>query len=252
MAGTGRGFEVTTGLVIQQGIWNESSTAKHKIGTRMQLADGRVFYYAQANGALAAGKLCTSPVAVANHIEILTAAVAAIGAKAITSLDIGATAMTANQYAEGWLQTNKVTGLGYSYKIKSHTSASSSGAVDVVLYDPIQVATDATTEFSFIYNPFAEVIVQATITEPPCGVPLFVVQDNYYAWLQTWGVCALLCGGTDASGMRLVAHTTDGSVTGYTTASEATSPHTSPHVGYAYGTVGVADEYKPVMLQLFP
>ncbi len=252
MAGTGRGFEVTTGLVIQQGIWNESVTAKHKIGTRMQLADGRVFYYAQANGALAASKLCTSPVAVADHVEILTAAVTAIGDKAVTSLDLGATAMTVNQYAEGWLQTNKVTGLGYSYKIKSHTSGSISGPVNVVLYDPIQIATDATTEFSFIYNPFSEVIVQATITEPPCGVPLFVVQDNYYAWLQTWGVCALLGADTGASGIRVVAGTTDGSVTDYTTASEATSPHTSPHVGYRFGTAGVAAEYSPVMLQLFP
>lgn len=41
-----RGFETTTGKVIKQGLFEESATANHNVGTRMQLADGRVFFYA--------------------------------------------------------------------------------------------------------------------------------------------------------------------------------------------------------------
>lgn len=249
----GRGFETTTGLVIQQGIWEQSATAKHKIGTRMQLADGRVFYYCQTNGGLTAGKLVESVPAVANHVECvgtIAGAVAAIGAKEV-SFTIGATAMTANQYAEGMLYVNKVTGLGYGYKIKSHISASSGGNTTVTLYDPIQVATDATSEFSMAYNPFAEVIVAATVTNLPAGVSLITTTDNYYSWLQTWGMAVILQAGTPASGSAVIANATDGSVSDFATLTEGNS-HVSRIVGYQYGTAGVAAEYTPVLLQLFP
>jgi hemoglobin-like flavoprotein len=249
----GRGFETTTGLVIQQGIWEESSIAKHKIGTRMQLADGRVFYYCQTNGGLSAGKLAESVVAVANHIECvgtIAGSVAAIGAKEV-SFTLGATAATANQYAEGMLYTNKVTGLGYGYKVKSHTSASSAGNVTVTLYDPIQVATDATTEFSFAYNPFAEVILAATETVLPAGVSLIATTDNYYSWLQTWGMCVVYHEGTTASGAANIASASDGSVGPFVTLTELNS-HVSRIVGHQHGTVGVAAEYTPVILQLYP
>jgi hypothetical protein len=258
MAG-GRGFETTTGLVIQQGIFEESATAKHKIGTRMQLADGRTFYYAQAGEALAAGKLAFSkPQHIARTAMVSTTASAAIGAKTITGITVGAEAFTANDYAEGFMYTQKVTGLGYSYKIKSNTSGTSGGTnLDVVLYDPIQVAIDTTTELGFVYNPFFKVLSgTAVVTSGPAGVCLRgVVTTQYYCWLQTWGVCVLHQDASTALniGTRLVASTEEGFVANYTTNTNTElGGKILPHVGYNFGTLAVEAEATPVMLQLYP
>jgi len=246
---TGRGFEVTTGLVIQQGLFSESATASHKIGTRMQLADGRVFYYALAGGTIAVGKLCTSKAAQANHIEETGLGTAAVGATSVI-VTVGATAVTANEYAEGWLYANLSDGLGYHYKIKSHTSASSAGNVTVTLYDPIQVATTASTEFSFRYNPFYGVTVQATITTNMCGIFPRAVTSAYYAWCQTWGPAVCLSGDTAAAGTIIAAHTTDGAVGALTTATEDTVI-TEQAVGFMC-EAGVTSDYKAVILQIYP
>jgi hypothetical protein len=256
-----RGFETTTGLVIQQGIFEESSTAKHKIGTRMQLADGRTFYYAQAGEALRAGFLAYSkPQHVARTAMVTTTASAAIGAKTISGITVGAEAFTANEMAEGFLYTQKVTGLGYTYKIKSNTSGTSGGTnLDVVLYDPIQVAIDTTTEIGFMYNPFYQVLsASAVITSGAAGVCLKgVVTTQYYCWLQTWGPVALVQGvasNVGEIGMRLITSTeSSGEVANYTTNTNTElGGKAFPHIGYRFGTVAVENEATPVMLQLYP
>jgi hypothetical protein len=253
-----RGFEVTTGLVIQQGIFEESSTAKHKIGTRMQLADGRVFYYALNVEALTAGLLCFSkPTHADNTAMVTTTASAAVGAKTISSMTVGGTAITVNEFAEGWLITQKVSGTGNCYKIKSHTSGTSAGTnLDIVLYDPLVQAIATTTEVTFAYNPFYKVLSgTAVVTSPPAGVALRAFTSAYYGWLQTWGVCAIQHdeAGSLTIGMRVHASTEEGAVTGYTTNTETTGGgKIYPHVGYNYGQVAVDAEWTPIMLQLHP
>jgi hypothetical protein len=243
----GRGFEVTTGLVIQQGLFSESATPNHSIGTRMQLADGRVFYYMSAGGALAVAKLCASKAPQTNHIELTgTGATAAAGDFSI-AVTVGATAVTANEYAEGFLYTNLSDGLGYHYKIKAHTSASSAGVVTVTLYDPIQVATTTSTELSFRYNPFYGVTVQATITDPMCGIPPRAFTSAYYGWIQTWGQAVVLSGDTATAGHCLRPHTTDGSVAAYTPSTTLKEQI----VGFAC-EAGVTSDYKAVVLQIYP
>ena len=79
-----RGFEVTTGLVMQQGLFEESSTAKHRLGTRVQLADGRVFYYALAGEGLAQGKICIGALNNDTHQELAIAAVTVADDKSVT------------------------------------------------------------------------------------------------------------------------------------------------------------------------
>jgi hypothetical protein len=256
----GRGFETTTGLVIQQGIFEESATAKHKIGTRMQLADGRTFYYAQAGEALAAGLLAFSkPQHLDRTAMATTTASAAIGAKSISGITVGGEKFTVNEMAEGFLYTQTVTGLGYTYKIKSNTSGTSAGTnLNVVLYDPIQVAIDTTTEIGFVYNPFYMVLQgSAVVTSGPAGVCLKgVVTTQYFCWLQTWGVCALLQDAStnvDEIGMRVIASTEEGYIANYTTNTNTNlGGKAFAHVGYRFGTVSVEAEATPIMLQLYP
>ena len=253
-----RGFETTTGLVIQQGLFEESTTAKHKIGTRMQLADGRVYYYGVCAEALAAGLLCYSKPMHADNTAMVTGVGAAVGAKVVTGMTVGSTAVVANEFAEGFLYTQKVAGTGYTYKIKSNTSGSVAGTMTINLYDPVMVAITASTEVGFAYNPFWALLGPTGVqTSQPAGVaPRGVVTSGSYAWIQTWGICAI---GSDTAGALSIgnqvhASTEEGYVVGWTGEATVTTAQGAgyPRVGNFYGAVAVDAEWTPVMLQLYP
>jgi hypothetical protein len=255
----GRGFEVTTGLVIQQGLFEESVSAKHRVGTRMQLADGRVYYYGQFVEASVAGLLSYSkPMAADNTAMVVTSGDgASIGGKSLAGMLVGSTAIVANEFAEGFMYTQKVAAEGYTYKIKSNTSGSVAGTFSITLYDPVQVAITTSTEVGFAYNPFWALSGPSAVqTSQPAGVaPKGVVTIAYYAWLQTWGVCAMA---TDTAGVLAIGHavhasTEEGYLVGTANATVTTATGLGyPKVGNFYGAVGVDAEWTPIMLQLYP
>jgi len=245
------GFEITTGKILRQGLFEESSTAKHRLGTRMQLADGRVFYYAKSGGTLAGGKLCAAKQCQANHMNQSVAAAAAVGDKSV-SLTVGATAVTANEYAEGWLHINDAAGEGHQYKIKRHPAVSASGTATFYLYDPIQVALTTSSEFTLVYNPFYGVAHTATEENVFVGIPPMAVTSGYYFWIQTWGPAIVLATTTAAVGNELIPGATAGSVGYYSVTTQAAVQFTKPTVGVQMGTAGVDTEYKPIFLMLLP
>jgi hypothetical protein len=89
--------------------------------------------------ALAPGKLAVAATVVANHQNMAVAAAAAVGATSVT-VTLGATAATADYYADGFLTINDAAGEGISYRVKSHPAHAGSGSLVVELYDPIKVA----------------------------------------------------------------------------------------------------------------
>ena len=167
----------------------------HPYGTRMVLPDGRVFYYGQTDGAQPAGAICQSAVRVANHDMDLAVNTAAAGAKSL-SVTVGGTAVTANQYADGYVYVNDGTGEGHIYKIRQHDAISSSGSGTINLYDgdAIVVAFEAATIVGLAKNPYKDFIVfPTTATGHPVGVAATDFDDDDYGWLQTWGPAAVLC-----------------------------------------------------------
>jgi hypothetical protein len=246
-----RGFETTTGLVIQQGLFEESLTAKHKVGTRMQLVDGRVFYYAKAGGTLSAGKLCASVVTLSGHEDVDTSA-QSIGDKEVT-VTLNTTAATADLYAEGWISTRETGGVGQMLKIKSHpVQAATTGTVVLTLYDPVTTALLSTGQADLMQNPFMDVIVAATTTEPAAGIPLIPVTNNYFAWLQTWGPAACLVDTTAALGSDIAAGVVDGSIEAISTETNDMEFFAAARVGHTIGAAGADAKYTAIMLQLFP
>ena len=178
--------------------WEKKMTSdqRHKLGTRMSLADGRAYRYAKDSGAgIAAGRLVQAPATdAADDMDLAWSAGAAVGGTTITtgtSLTI-----TKDQYKEGWLYTNDGTGEGQIYPIKSNTAVS--GAAGCVFTiddeDGFAIALTATTSlFGVVYNLYDGVLVQpTTITNAAVGVSTTTVTASYYTWLQTWGPCALL------------------------------------------------------------
>ncbi len=208
-----RGFEVTTGLVIQQGIFEQSTTARHKIGTRMQLADGRVFYYAETAGALAAGKMALSVLPTSDFDLCALDAAGVVGSKTIGITPAGSPSVAANDFAEGYFVVHTgTTGAGQCRKIKSHDASASNSEITLVLYDPFTAVVHADATGEIIRNPYKDVTHLANSTGTAVGVPLIVIASGSFGWLQTWGECALLAGSAGLINCALIVATTGGEV----------------------------------------
>ncbi len=225
--GSKYGFESTTGLVIQQGFFEESDEQKHRIGTCVMLTDGRCFHYARAGAvALSAGFLNKSVATLAGHEDCDVVAAVAIGDKEITVTPATAP-VTQNQYAEGYVATRSATGAGQMRKIKKNTAAAIAADVTLTLYDPITIALDATSQADLITNPYDLVVENATPANPVSGVPLIDVQANYFFWNQTFGLASVLNEGGTALGSLVVPAPTDAG------AVATAAAFTAPIVGWA-------------------
>jgi hypothetical protein len=172
-------------------------------------------------------------------------------------MTVGSEEVLANEFAEGFMYTQKVAATGYTYKIKSNTSGASGDVMTINLYDPIQIAITASTEVGFCYNPFWGLLGPTGVqTSSPAGVaPRGVVTSGSHAWIQTWGVCAI---GSDTAGHLDIGHavhasTEEGYVVGTANSTVTTGTGLGyPKVGHFYGAVGVDAEWTPIMLQLYP
>ena len=183
--------------LFDQHLWEESDTQKHALGTIRALSDGRVFTYSQAGGtALVAGTLNQMAVQVANHLNLVVAAAAAIGDTAVT-LTLGATAATAGQYAEGYLYHNKTSVLSQMHKISTNAAADASASCSVSLSDPIRVAFTTSDECTIAKHPQDGVVIYPTTsTRVATGVTPIAVTAAYYFWNQVKGPAAVLADGT--------------------------------------------------------
>lgn len=167
------------------------------VGDLARTADGREFRWVKAGDtALVAGNVIQTAAELTNHDNLAVTATA-IGAYEVT-VSLGATAVTANQYAGGTLVVDTTPGIGYTYLIASHPAADLSTACVFTLSDPIQVALTTSSRVTLAPNPWSGV-VQApatTLTGAVVGVATYIVGAGEYGWIQTKGPCGVLCAGT--------------------------------------------------------
>jgi hypothetical protein len=237
--------------------WEKALTSdqRHKLGTRMAFADGRVYRYAKnAAVEIASGRLVQAPATdTADDMDLAWSAGAAAGDTTITtgtSLTI-----TKDQYKEGWLYTNDAVGEGQIYPIKSNTAVSSAAGCVFTIDEPdgFVIALTATTSlFGVQYNLYDSVIVQpTTITNAAVGVSPTTMTASYYGWLQTWGPCALLdYGATWAVGDQLAA--AESTNAGAATLLDSSSAQDNQSIGYSMGIVPVTTDFGFVMLTIAP
>lgn len=189
---------------FNQGLFEESSVAKHRIGTIRMLDDGRVFAYARDGGsALSAGKVNQQYAPTANHLNCAVAVAAAIGDLSV-AVTLGATAAAKDLYKDGFLHVNDATGEGHLYKIRGHAAIDSAGTGVFYLYDKIRVALDITSEVTLTKHPQDSVLtLPTTATGVPVGVAPIAVTASYYFWNQVKGVCPVLIDGTVVIGQHV-------------------------------------------------
>ncbi len=226
-----------------QGLYETSSTQKEVLGLLRVEPDGRKFRYAKAgSSALVAGKICIMAACAANHVDCDVAVAPSVGDTELT-ITLGATAATADQYKDGYLQVNDGTGEGTTYGIESNPAAASAGSLTIRLKDPLQVAlaTGGSSKVTLIPNPWNGTTVSSTEESGAAGIPLVAVPANNYYWSQTGGLAAVLSTAADGVGTVFSLDATAGGV-------GVQANYTMNLVGVAVGTVGVATDYKPIWL----
>jgi len=231
---------------FSQGLFSEDTVKTAAFGAKASTADGRTYRYCKAGAtALVAGKVYDGPASVANHKNVTVAAAAAIGATSIT-VTLGATAATANQYADGVIVINDEAGQGFTYGIKSHPAADASAALVLTLHEDesVQEALTTSSQASLVANRYNGVIIHASAeTGIPVGVAIKDITAASYGWVQTGGPVSCLSDatvGTIGSSVAASA-STDGACT---IGDGILAP-----IGYA-DQLMVSTEYNPITLTI--
>ena len=189
-----------------QTVFCSSATKFHEFGAIFQDGFGRKFRYVGAGGtALVVGDLIQSAAEVANH-QVRTPVAAAIGDKVI-DISLGGTAVTADQYLEGFAIIETTPGFGYTYPIRSHPLADASASTFKVTLAPgweIVVALTTSSRVTLQANPCQDVI-QSPTTESGgiVGVAQFIIAANEYGWIGYEGMFGVLMDGNIAVGVSV-------------------------------------------------
>lgn len=186
-------------LVSGQGIYEESSTQRFILGTRLQVGE-RVFRYAVTNGAQTAGIIAQAPTLGGATTTLQTTQAVTVAAP-IGATDVYVNALTTAQaaelFADGWASIFDASATAcFLYLVRKNTALATSGTTSyITLYDELHIALTTSDQVSLITNPYKDVVAVSsatTLTGAPMGVPPVAITDNYYFWLQTWGPCAIL------------------------------------------------------------
>ncbi len=225
---------------VNGGNTSTDASLNQLVGSKFRSDDDREFALVQ-NGAaaLVSGVLVQSPASIgANHTG-LTLSTAVIGATTITAT-LGGTAVTANQYQNGFLVISAGTGIGQTFKIKSHPAqTSTSGTVVLTLEDPLSVATltsdskgsltlpqygssngVAVTTSGVVVNPVTATgrVIGATIYPIPASTSTIPT----YGFIQTSGPVGVLNDANTAIGLDLMpSANTAGAVATYVVATRS-------------------------------
>lgn len=242
-------------IPINQGIYEESSTQKGRLGSRLRVGD-RTFYYAKlaTSANCSGGDVLCAPILIASHQgAIIQAAAAATGANTITIT--AGTAFTVNQYAEGYISVATGVGKGQMYRIKSHPVIATAATGVITLYDSLP-ASVASGPVGFTPSLFDSVKVGSAALGVPVGVaPIAVTTGNYF-WLQTWGPAAPRhVGATVAAGALALG--TLGGLANFITTGTLGATGSMPVdynfiIGKNWSLAATADESNPVFLTILP
>lgn len=166
------------------------------LGFKIQDFD-RAFRYGQApSGGCTAGYLYCSNANAANHSNCAATAAAAIGSTEVT-VQLGATAVTANEFEGGTLHPNDVAPEGIAgFRILSHPAADSAATLTLQLAEPFSEALTTSSELTLIHNKYKAVEATTTQTTPPAGIAVADMTASYYGWFQVEGPIGVLHSGT--------------------------------------------------------
>jgi hypothetical protein len=224
-----------------------TTSQQTELGAVGQTEDGRKYRYVKFGGTstIAPAMVVTTPAVTAGYQAL---AITAVGTATQATANLatgstqlvltnGATAITLNQFAEGYLEvfvgSNGTSG-SYLYRITGNTAAAATtGYVTVFLAEPLRNTTalvPGTDTANLNVSAYAGVNTSATAALP-IGVTINPVPNTSsvtnYGWVQTYGACTVL---NDAGGTVTVGGSFAQSVTTAGTVVAATAS-THPTIG---------------------
>jgi len=189
-----------------QGLYEVSTTQLAPFGATLHIGDGREFVYGSAGAtALAVGRVAQGALAVAGHgVDAYLATNEPLVGTRVVEVTTITTAVTENQYAEGFLVIGQAAGGGSCYKIAGHPAAAI-GAVNITLADPLweTLAAGATTGLIAPLSKGCIIAGVASTTGAAVGVPVRDIPIANFGWFQTRGVCGVLQDGAWVEGSPL-------------------------------------------------
>lgn len=191
----GGGNSLGGSAVPAQGIFEESSTQKHPLGTRLQLGE-RVYYYAYATEALSPGKVATVVGKV--FTDALADVAHPVGTKKVQITASGT--VLAGELEEGFICVKSGTGAGEFYRIKRNPAITSGATGTIELYDGLVTAwSTSDTKLEIVTSLFKVQEHNTDAVEMPIGVANVAITTLNYFWLQTYGPCSVLMDGADGN-----------------------------------------------------
>jgi hypothetical protein len=189
-----------------QGLYEESASQLMPLGYKFTMDDGREFVYGRC-GAVAGvnGRMYSAEAVIANHGGTGLAVATELTGDRVVAVTLGATLVTENQYAEGYLvvvnDTTAIAAAGSTYKIAGHPAADASVAVNITLKDPLWEGIGADSTVCLVRNPHAAVVINPAANDAALvGIPLRDLTALYYGWFQTRGICGCLQDGAIVNG----------------------------------------------------
>lgn len=198
--------------------FNTYSTRRYPLGTLLVTHDGRQFRFTK-NGAVAAvpGSLYQSPVPGANFDQLVLPAAVPIGTRTF-NITNGATTITKDQFAGGYLNVEDDTGEGRAYLIESN-DAEAAGSADFAITlaggHGVKLALTTATTVGLTAHPLDAVIIHPSpATARLVGVAVSAIPASNFGWLQVRGPASVLTQGTLVINERCVdSASADGAVT---------------------------------------
>lgn len=200
--------------LTEQDLSTLSTTKQVEYGAVGMTADGRVFRYAAFGGTstIAPGQLLVAPAVTAGW-QALAIPAAGTGDQTAASLKAGstfltltngATAITADKFAEGYAQVNQTSGTNEGpivYQLRGNQAAAGSGSPSFDIFfqqaEPLRNAETlvaATDTVNLVVNGYNGAIASATAGRP-VGVTVIQVPNTStvtnYGWVQTKGMSFL-------------------------------------------------------------
>jgi len=233
--------------IFEGNPYEQHTDSRHQYGAKMFAANGDIYRYTKgASTDFVAGLLYVALANEANHHNITVAASNSIGDTSVV-LDVGATAVDANEYDQGWLAFNDNSPEGEIYQITSHgtgTSAEVTFNVDPAL---LTATTLDSSEATLVRCPWNGPAISQLITEVAAGVAIvdWDVSVAEFGWLKTRGMAAVLADSTGTTvGYPVVISNEDNGAVGASAGNE-----TEVHIGQAMDA-GTDTEYNPVYLTI--
>jgi len=188
--------------IFELNPYAEHTEQMHQLGARGYTENGDCYRYTKAASTdFIAGNLLVSLGREANHQNIALSAAVAVGATLLQPT-LGATAVDANEYDEGWLIFNDNSPEGEFYKIVKHEAAALSTVCDVYIEPALKTAATTSSEVELVRNPWNKPAISQLIAERAVGVAVqdWDVSVAEYGWLKTHGLASVL---VDTSGVTV-------------------------------------------------